>query len=527
MIQKILSKYLPKRILQNLTPLLWAQSAGLVVLLLLARAAFPDLLWLTILLAVFLVLTLALLIEQNRKALKSRSAAFGLNSAITVVLVVAIVGVVNFLASRYPLKWDVTANKVHTLSDQTVKLVKGLRQPLKAILWAKGGEREKFRPLLDNYKGLSPKFEVENVDPDREPTRARDAGIKKYGTLQLKYGTKESKVEDPTEEKLTNALVKLLKEKTISLCSVTGHGEKSMSGNSADGYEMARKQLGDQSYEVKDLSLVQDTKDGKIPATCDAIVILGPTRAFFPQEIKVLDEFLASGGRAVVAIDLNIKGAEPAPELLTLLEKWQVKAPAGLIVDPLSKMLGSDAAVPIVGTFNKEQAITKDFQTNCYFPFSRPLEPVANASSGLVAQWIAQSSAKSFVVTNIKELASGQAKIDPSKQTATARNVAVAVSGKLKDSKSEQATRLVVFGTSQFATNQWARFGGNADLFLNSVSWILEDESLISIRAKDEGAGRVELSARAGNLIGLLTVLLIPLAIAALGIGVWYYRRRL
>ena len=54
---------------------------------------------------------------------------------------------------------------------------------------------------------------LEFVDPDREPTRAKEAGIKKYGTLHLQVGTRESNVDDVSEEKLTNALIKLVRDK--------------------------------------------------------------------------------------------------------------------------------------------------------------------------------------------------------------------------------------------------------------------------------------------------------------------------
>ncbi|MGK5087998.1 ABC transporter, partial [Bdellovibrionota bacterium FG-2] len=80
---------------------------------------------------------------------------------------------------------------------------------------------------------------------------------------------------------------------------------------------------------------------------------------------------------------------------------------------------------------------------------------------------------------------------------------------------------------SQFATNNYSRFGGNLDLLLNSVSWVMEDESLISIRAKEDEAGKVELSQKQGTVIFLLTVIIIPLLVAAGGIAIWAWRRRM
>src|SRR4051812_2242796 len=98
---------------------LWISAVVLAVGLLITRVVFPELLWLTLIATLLLVIVLAALIRENQKALRSRSTAFGVNSFVTVLLVISIVGVLNFLASRHPFKADLTQNKIHTLSDQT------------------------------------------------------------------------------------------------------------------------------------------------------------------------------------------------------------------------------------------------------------------------------------------------------------------------------------------------------------------------------------------------------------------------
>ena len=514
------------------TGILWASALVLTLGLLFARTVFPEHLWMTVISGVALVAVLALLIKQNSTALRGRSAAYGLNSFITALLVIAIVGVINFLGHRYPQKLDLTKNKMHTLSDQTVKTVKSLKEPVKAVFFAKMQGREQYRPLLDNYKALNPKFEVEYVDPDKEPTRAKQVGIKKYGTLQLLLGTRDSKVEEPTEEKLTNALIKLTQEKTPTLCAITGHGEKSFSSAEADGYDSVKKGLASQSYEIKDLNLAQESK---IPDTCNGIVIAGPQKAFFPAEVKQIREYLGNGGRAIVALDLNLgkgpggatAGGDYAPEILAILADWNIKVGNAMIVDPLSKMMGVDAAVPLLTTYNKENAITRDFQAQCFFPFARPVEAAGNAATGITPVWLAKTTPKSWAVTDMKALASGQVQFNEGHDRAGPLTAAIAVDGKLKDSKASRNTRLVVFGTSHFASNNYSRFGGNLDLFLNSASWIMEDESLISIRAKENEAGKVELSQKQGTVIFLVTVVVIPLLIAVAGIVIWVLRKRL
>jgi ABC-type uncharacterized transport system involved in gliding motility auxiliary subunit len=103
----------------------------------------------------------------------------------------------------------------------------------------------------------------------------------------------------------------------------------------------------------------------------------------------------------------------------------------------------------------------------------------------------------------------------------------MSIDGKPVNSKAPRNTRVVVFGSSSFANNQFSRMGGNLDLFMNAVAWTLEDESMISIRTKDDGPGRVEMSNKEGTVIGLLTVFVIPFLIASGGIVIWILRKRL
>ena len=509
----------------SLPIVLWVSVFVLTLGMLFARFVFADQLWISVVVGVALLGVLGALVQANRRTLRSRSAAFGINSFVSAILVFAILVVVNYLAVRYPFKKDFTRNQVHTLSDQTIKVVKGLKQEVHANYYAKAGQREQVRPLLENLGDLNPKFKIDYVDPDKEPARAKQAGVKKYGTLQLAVGTKESKVEEVTEEKVTNALIKLLKEKSQTLCAVTGHGERNFSGTDAEGYDTAKRALADQSYEVKDLSLLQE---GKVPETCDAIAILGPTKSFFEAELKIIKAYFENGGRAIVGLDTNLKGGEYAPEFQALLLEWHIKPFSALIVDPVSKALGVDAAVPLLATYSKESPITKEFTANSYFPFSRPIDIVPGAPSSLNLNWLAQTTSKAWGEVSKQQLTSGQVSFDKGQDREGPLTVVVSAEGKLsKDSKAPRNTRLVVFGTSTFETNNYSRFGGNQDLFLNSVSWLLEDESLISIHTKDEGPGKIELTQQAGSFIFLLCVVAIPLFIALAGVVIWYFRRRL
>jgi ABC-type uncharacterized transport system involved in gliding motility auxiliary subunit len=141
-------------------------------------------------------------------------------------------------------------------------------------------------------------------------------------------------------------------------------------------------------------------------------------------------------------------------------------------------------------------------------------------------QWLVQTSPTSFAVSDMKAVQSGEIGPNVAKKQGPL-TIGVTVDGKKKDSKAAKNTRLVVFGSASFANNYSSRFAGNLDLFTNSISWLLEDESMISIHTKEDSPGKIEIDGKVGSFIGYLTVFIIPVLIAGAGVGIWFFRRKL
>ncbi len=484
---------------------------------LIVRVAYPEPVWIQYSVFGAFVATLGGLLWNLRGSVNRRTAMFGLNSLTTVALVLGILGVANFLGMKFPKKFDLTKNKINTLSDQTEKVFKGLTQPLKFVYWAKLEDREKMRPLFDTLKGYSSKVDVEYVDTLKEIARAKSAGIRKDSTLQILVGTRDQQVEAPNEEKITNAVIKLLKNNTPLICWISEHGEKDLESKEADGYSIAKETLAKQSYDFKKLNLVAE---GKVPENCSLIMIVGPNKAFFPQEVGVIQTFLKNGGAALFALDLNLNGPgiDASPELSKLLTEWSIESDNVLVIDPISQKLGLEATVPLIPTFSKDSPITKEMQGNSVFPLTRAFR-IGKAVNETKVNWLTQTTPNAWGETDFKGLAKGTAKFDQGQDTRGPLYTALTAQAK--------KTRIVAFGTSYIASNQWTRSGNNLDLFANSVSWLLEDESLISIRPKEDAGGMIQLSAAQGGLIQLFTILFIPGAMILLGIIVWWRRKKL
>jgi ABC-type uncharacterized transport system involved in gliding motility auxiliary subunit len=461
---------------------------------------------------------------SSKKELNKRSLAFGANSLFITVLVVGLVGVFNFLSYQYPKKFDLTKNKLHTFSDQSERVLKGLKSEVKAELYGNFGSKEKYRLLFDNYKKLSTQFKLELVDPNKEILRAKNAGIKKMDTLVLTHEGKTLTVDEISEEKVTNALIKLTQGKKTIICSVTGHGEAGINDQNQNGLAAIKKGLELQAYEVKEIVLPQETA---IPSDSTAIMMVGTSKALFPSEIKALTDYFDQGGRAIIALEAQLIASDQTKDLQTLLRSWGIDPKSGLIIDPLSRQLNADASVPLIFQYNTEHPVTKAINQQGYFPISRPIDPTSPEPVGIKTAWLAKTSPKAWSESDLASINKGAVQFNPNSDVAGPLNTAVAAWGKKADSKAMRDTRIVVFGSSQFANNSYSRFGSNSDFFLNAVSWAVEDENLISIRGKEDEAGKIELTQTEGTLIFWLSVVTVPLLISILGIIIWIRRKKL
>lgn len=474
--------------------------------------------------------SLAFLYQRELKAAsQTRSLRYGTNAALTIGLVFAILVVVNFLNFKHFYRKDLTKNQAHSLSEQTVKLLNDLKGDIKFTVFIKTAERDAAKSVIDNYIYVTKKITAEYVDPDRDPVRAKAANVKKYGTVIISSGTRDTRVEELSEEKLTNALLKVIKERAVTVCFLTGHGERSFEATEATSFSQLKTEMGAQNYEAKSVNLVQEAK---IPTECTVVLVMGPQKAFFEKEMTAFKEWLLDGGRALIAIDPPIKAGEDYnKELKSLLaDYFAIKFSNNLVLDPTSRLLKVTEAVPVVGIYSKDHPITKDFQAASLFPLTSTLELGGASAQDYKGWWLTKSTPKSFATTDLKSIAAGKpVTLDASKAQPGPHVLMVATEGTTKQPKKQgrPASRVIAMGTSQLGTNQWIRYAANGDLLLNAISWLADDENLISIRPKEEGTQMPTLEQTAARYIQLVTMILIPGGVLLLGAVVWLRRRRL
>jgi ABC-type uncharacterized transport system involved in gliding motility auxiliary subunit len=460
--------------------------------------------------AVLLLASLIFNFAAIRDYFRRRSTRLGTNTAAMTVAVVAILGLINFLGYRHHKRVDMTAEKLYSLSDQTRKIVSGLQKEVKIIRFDKTDDQE-LSDLMQEYRDLSKKLTYERIDPQAKPELAKQYNISRMGETVVVSGDRTERPQETSEQDLTNAILKVTRDKLKTICFVEGHGEKSISSTGeADGYGLVNNWLKDENYETKSVNLVSA---GQVPSECETLVLAGPKQSLFPQEAAMIGKYLDGGGKALLLID-----PDTDPKLDDVLRVWGITLGNDTVLDVsgVGRLFGTGPAVPLATTYGSHP-ITKDFAgTMTFFPFARSVNSASSAGSSVTD--LLKTSEASWAETELK---GDQAKFDEGKDKKGPITIGVAAS---RNTGGKEA-RLVVIGDSDFATNGYARLQRNGDLFMNAVNWLAQDEDLIAIRPKNPTDRRVTMTASQQNLLRLVTVFLMPLAVIGTGAYIWWKRR--
>ncbi len=458
-----------------------------------------------------------------------RSTIYSLNALTLSLIVLGIFAVINFVGYRHFKRFDFTKQKSFSLAPQSIQVVKALKDEVRIVGFYEAKEKAMFDELLNKYKYHSNKIVIQFYDPDKDKGAAKKYNIKKYRTVVIEKGKRETRVEDVTgengEEKITNAIIKAGREATPVIYFLKGHGEKDIHDQDREGYSVAGEELKDEGYEVKSLSLLESAK---VPSDSRALIIAGPEKPFHPKELELISDYFKNGGRGMILLDPTDRPHRPATGIETFLSKVGIRAENETIVDPISTIFGQSAATPVVSEYTGHDVV-RGLKEASFYPLARHFTILpALPNKNLKVEAVAKTTPNSWAEAGgLKE---GKVKYDEGKDRKGPLNLVVAVSGKWQGGKDdEKETRLLVFGDSDFSNNSSFEFAGNGNFFLNAAAWLVGDESLISIRPpKIAGAsGKLIMTPRQVQVLFMLSVVVVPFVIVGAGIVVWLRRRRL
>ena len=482
-------------------------------------------LWPGLLLILFL---LYVRFNEIKRLLATKSSRYGANMVVMVIIFGAVVVFMATLGHAHKKRFDLTKTGRFTLSSQTKKILKSLDKPVKAVAFYRresgtmhARQRQTMHDLLEGYASVSDNFTFTFIDPDRKPGLASKYGISEYRIVLLMAGGKQVKVANEKEEKMTNGLIKLLREKQKVVYFVKGHGEKNINSKSKDGYNAALQAILNESYEVRELLLL---REDEIPDDASVLVLASPRTDLVEAEFEKLDRYYKQGGALLVEID---PGHPPA--LRTWVEQYGFKLQTDVIIDQQSQLYGASHLTPVVYAYHKKHPLTEGFTLASYFPIANSVYIDEDKKRGRYQ--LALTGPNSWTEIDKEQLESGQAEYNEEREKRgpipimAVTTFAVKGAEDADGAKIDRYGKMILIGDSDFADNTNINLAGNGDLFLNSINWLAEEANLIAVRAKKSHITPVVLTVAQGRAIFWIPVVMIPSVVLMAGVSI-YSRRR-
>lgn len=488
-----------------------------------------------------------------------KKALLGAGTIIGAIVFLVILGLVQYITMQHPVRWDLTRVGQYTLAPQSKKILETYKKEstdIEVIAFYEAndmGAKTLAQDLLDQYRDVYADFTYRFVDPDKDRALAVQHKIETYPTLVIKAGSKTEPIQTADEETVTNALVKLLRSESKKIYALRGHGELEIGVSGDNGFSQAKDYMEKQNYEIQDLVLTQNPA---VPSDASVLVIPGPEKDPTKTELDSIKAFIDGGGSLLVMLR-----PFKTPELASFLSKYGLRFEEDIVVDRMSRALGADYLAPVITTYERFE-ITKNFDIMSVMPMARSVRKAESPVPHAIPTELAFTSPVSWTISE-KQLASGDATFDadtgikgpvPVMAVSEYTNIA-SLQDKLKDAqktedngKSENAkdekstditeefddepqvspekARIVVFGSADFLSNRYIRVQGNSDLLLNTVSWLAEDEDLISIRPKSSKSRPIVLTEEQSRLVFWIPLVLGPAIFIVAGIVVFLRRRR-
>ncbi len=497
--------------------------------------------------------------DELARAIGVRQLRFGGNALIYSLMVLAILVGINYVTVRNNKRWDLTEGQRHTLSDQTLKVLAGLQEDVQITYFDRSIAMINGQVRLEQYEALSPHVKVEYVDPLDNPVKARVFDARgPYPTVIVDRGAKRERVSNASEQDLTNAIIKVLKEGQKQVCFVEGQGEADSEDDGERGFRSVGGALDRNQYGTRKVLLLREKR---VPEDCTVLLVAGPENDLLEPAIDAIREYVAAGGKLFVMIEPELEGK--TPNLLALLQEWNLELAGDVVVDVsgMGSLFGTGPLTPIVASY-PYHAITKDFRAMTAFHTARSVKAGSETVPGVTAQNLLETSPDSWAETDLSlqepiEAGENDQRGPISLGAAVIVKQAVAddpaeapeadAVGASEDTEEPEADpaepasaaaepgeeekpqppdgRVAVIGDFDFATNALLTFGDNQDFFLNTVAWLAEDEDLISIRPKDPSDQRLFLTDLQQKNSALLALVLIPGFFIVAGVRSWWRRR--
>ncbi|MBL6749147.1 MAG: GldG family protein [Nevskia sp.] len=437
------------------------------------------------------------------------------------VLIAVVVGLLAWLSATYKLEIDWTYGHRNTLTQASRTFLKSLPDPVKFTAFLdSGADRREYEAWFERYRNAKPNVQIEFVDPARDPARVKQYNVESPGEVVVEYRNRREPVTHLDEREITGALQRLADTSEHFVVFLEGHGERSIAGNSREGYDEFAQAMREKGLKAQGLNLV---KTPTIPDNTSILVIARPTQTLLDGEVKIIGDYLAKGGNLLWLTD-----PDQATGLDALSKTLGITWLDGFAVFPNYQLLGSPNPLIYLAADYPPGPVTRGLDTVTMFPLARALK------TGPAGDWQTQP----LLQTDDSSWLDTSTSLDSKDKTITLQQKPGDPKGPLtlgatftRTLKAEggapaRTQRVAVVGDSDFLANGYVELVGNKQLGLNLMQWLAARDAQLNIDVPKAPDASLYLPGWASLLIAAGYTLLLPALLLGYGITRWARRRR-
>lgn len=466
---------------------------------------------------------------------ESKRLKHGGYATVMTIAFIAVLLLINLLVEQLPVRFDLTRNKMFSLSEQTLNILEHLDREITIYgLYETGKENAWVEQVIDRYQGKTNRIKYQTIDPVRNPGFVKqyepEEGAITAGSLIVVSGNKFKLIDNydlvnfrfdqntytPTaeslavEQQITGAILYVTAEKNPLVYTLTGHDEATFD------YQVTR-QLRAENFELKELNLLTA---GRVPEEAELLVVNNPRRDLTSDELQKIRDYMQNSGRALVLMDLQ---AKEFPNFQNLFASFGVKTRTAVVVEEDENSHAGNQ-LWIIPTM-ESHSITDPLKAGdlqMLIPIAQVIEETEFLKRTLEIKPLLFSSAKSWAKV---DLASTNTEKEADDLTGPFK-LAVAVTDQAEEF--DRDSRLILMSNGAFLSgNLVTQVPGNLNFVLNCFNWLCERVDNLEIRPKSLSTPTLFMSGAEAMLYSGLVVILIPLIILGSGVVVWLRRRNL
>lgn len=469
----------------------------------------------------FLSAILIILKRQRFKVFyESNQFKLTVDTLVNGILVFFILALLNFWAFKYPWQKDFSLFQLHTLTSQTKEVVRNIEGPVEFKIFARKNEALLWMPILDLYRFVKADIKIEKINIELRPDLVSQYNIQNDSTLVIEYKGRQQFVTTRDELNVTNAIVRLTRLVDPVIYFVVGHGEADIESSENEGMKLVLESVRNTAIDVRPLNL---SSAQEIPFDAKAVIVWGPKTPFMDSELAMLKRFYQRGGGLVFALDPDLNERK-FTNIENFLAEIGLLYHHNLVYDRKNFVNGSNGSVPIASSFLPDHILTKDFKGQIFFPLvssvgvKKTEEGTAETPETLDLKELVFSSEapQSWGETDKKEIAGEAVFYTEGKDRPGPLSFVASAEG--------PKNRVLLFGNSSFALNAYVKFSSNMNFFINTMSWIVGEDRLVSFNLPIIQSEQIFISDNQLGVVFYFSVIFAPLLLIVLSI--YIYRRR-